>query len=1033
MAAFLHRLGLWVARHPLPVILGWVAVIVLMVLLVARIGALTTNDLTLPGTDSQRATDLLAAKFPPQQNGKSPIVFHAESGKIDTDARKNAIAKAAKALQAHPDVVSAPNPFGQNNAAQIAKDDTTAFIPVLLDINSADLTTEEAQEILDLAEVPVRGTGLEVAAGGSIGSELSKPETESSELVGIIAAMIILSFAFGTAVAMGIPIVTALAGLIVGLTGIGLMGHVVGIPDIAPTLATMIGLGVGIDYSLFLVNRHRRQLAEGMEMKESIALTVATSGGAVAFAGGTVVIALVALAVAGIPLVTSLGYASAVAVLTAVLAAITLLPAVLALLGARINRLRLPTWLRPPTKPAGTGMWAAWGRTVTRHPFMAIAASVVALGILAIPVLSLNLGQEDIGATPTDTTERQAYDLMTEGYGVGYNGPLLISVALDTPATTDPAVQKQLDQANALQAELEQEQKEGQAQQAALEQQAAALQAQQAQLEQQQAALLAQQADLERQAAALRAQRASAEAQLARIERQIAQIEGRRTDLLQRAETFLTKARQAASTGRAAEQRLQQVLAAIQAARAQLPGIADPADRQRVQDRIDALEQQAATLRQQIQAARADERAQKAQAATLRRQAAQQRRANPTVVNEARSLAQQVRTMAAEAARLDAQKRSLEAQAAELKRQAASLQAQAADLQAQKADLEALQAQAEAQQKQAEALKKQLTATLTKAGGDSRGTDPRLVKLQDALTDTPGIAVLSPPEINTAGDAAIFTAVPTTAPAATETADLVKTVRSTVIPEATAGSDIHAYVGGSTAANVDLAAKISSRLALVIATVLGLSFLVLLVAFRSLLVPLQAAVTNLLCVGAAFGVLTAAFQWGWGIGIFGVETTRDTVPIASYVPLMMFAVLFGLSMDYQVFLLSQISEHRRSGKDERAAVASGMAASAPVIVAAALIMIGVFGSFVLNGDPTVKQFGVGLATAVFLAAAMVLVLAPALLVSMGRGTWWLPSWLARIVPEVDIEGRGLEEKRRAEEVAEAKRPFPEPEPAAPAD
>ncbi len=472
--------------------------------------------------------------------------------------------------------------------------------------------------------------------------------------------------------------------------------------------------------------------------------------------------------------------------------------------------------------------------------------------------------------------------------------------------------------------------------------------------------------------------------------------------------------------------------AAIEAARARLPGILDPELRQRVEDRIAALEQQAQALRQQIQAAaRAQERAQKAQAAALRRQAAAQRRANPTIVNEARSLAQQVRDMAAEAARLEAQKRSLEAQAADLKRQAASLQSQAADLQAQEADLKALQATAQQQQKQADALKKQLTATLTKAGGDSRGTDPRLVKLQDALTATPGIAVLSPPDINKSGDAAIFNAVPTTAPAATETADLVKTVRSSVIPAATAGEDVQAFVGGSTAANVDLAAKISSRLLLVIATVLALSFLVLLLAFRSLLVPLQAAVTNLLCVGAAFGVLTAAFQWGWGISLFGVETTRDTVPIASYVPLMMFAVLFGLSMDYQVFLLSQISEHRRKGADERDAVASGMSASAPVIVAAALIMIGVFGSFVLNGDPTVKQFGVGLAVAVFLAGTMVLVLAPALLVAMGRGTWWLPGWLARIVPVVDIEGHGLEERRRAEEEAEAKPPPPPPPPAPP--
>ena len=227
--------------------------------------------------------------------------------------------------------------------------------------------------------------------------------------------MIILTFAFGTIVAMGMPIITAVIGLVVGLSAIGLMGHIVGVPDIAPTLATMIGLGVGIDYSLFLVSRHRRQIAAGMEMRESIATTVATSGGAVVFAGGTVVIALVSLAVAGIPLVTSLGYASAVAVLTAVLAAITLLPALLGVVGRHIESVRLPAFLRPKPKEPGTGLWDRWGRAVTNHPLIAIAASVIALGILAIPIFSLELGQEDIGATPKDTTERQAYDLMTRG------------------------------------------------------------------------------------------------------------------------------------------------------------------------------------------------------------------------------------------------------------------------------------------------------------------------------------------------------------------------------------------------------------------------------------------------------------------------------------------------------------------------------------------------------------------------------------------------------------------------------------------
>ena len=1012
MAKLLYRVGQAIARHPLPVLLVWVVITAALVASVGRVGALTTNDQSLPGTDSQRATDVLADRFPPQQNGKSPIVFHVESGTLDGGARKAAIGQAAKELAKLPDVVSAPSPFSQQGASGLSKDKATAFIPVLLGTSSADLTEREARSVLDTAERAARGTGMEVAAGGSIGSKLSKPATESSELVGIIAAMIILTFAFGTIVAMGMPIITAVIGLVVGLSAIGLMGHLVGVPDIAPTLATMIGLGVGIDYSLFLVSRHRRQIAAGMEMRESIATTVATAGGAVVFAGGTVVIALLALAVAGIPLVTSLGYASAVAVLTAVLAAITLLPALLGLVGRHIESVRLPAFLRPRKKEPGTGLWDRWGRAVTHRPLIAIAASVIALGILAIPVFSLTLGQEDIGATPKDTTERQAYDLMTVGFGVGYNGPLLIGVNLDTPATTDPAVQAQEDQANALQAQLEQEQKEGQAQQAALERQADALKAQQAELERQQAGLEAQEAELQRQAAALRVQQSQVQAEAARLKREIAAIEGRRGDLLTRAEALLARARQAAQRGRTLETRLSEILSRIAEIEARLPGIADPAALQDAQAQIAALQQQAQGVRAQIAAARAQERDLIAQAAALRKQAAGQRRASPTLRAQAQQLAQNAESLARSAAALEAQKRTLEAEGAALQRQAASLQAQAADLQAQEADLKALQATAAQQQKQAEALKKELTQELTKAGGDARGTDPRLVKLQDGLTGAGGVALVSPPQINKAGNAAVYSVIATTAPAATETADLVRTLRSSVIPTAVAGADIQAYVGGSTAANVDLAAEISSRLLLVIAVVLALSFLVLLIAFRSLLVPLQAAVTNLICVAAAFGVMTAAFQWGWGIGIFGVDTDSDTVPIASYVPLMMFAVLFGLSMDYQVFLLSQIAQHREEGEDDRSAVASGVANSAPVIVAAALIMIGVFGSFVLNGDPIVKQFGVGLAVAVFLAATMVLVLAPAVLVMMGGRTWWLPAWLSKVVPHVDIEGKAIAEAQR---------------------
>src|SRR5215207_1455845 len=283
MAGFLYRLGRWIAAHRWWVLLAWVVVLVVFVVAISRIGAETSNNVDLPGTGSQKATDLLADRFPPQQNGQNPIVFHFDSGKLTASDNEKAVNQAAKAIQGLPYVVSAPSPFGDQPTGTVSDDEKTAFIPVLLDISSADLDEEEAQAVLDAAEKPAEPLGMEVAAGGSIGSELSTPATESSELVGIIVAMIILTLAFGSIVAMGMPIVSAVVGLAVGLTGIGLVGHLFAVPDIGPTLAIMIGLGVGIDYALFLVSRHRAQLAEGEEMHESIALALATSGSAIVF------------------------------------------------------------------------------------------------------------------------------------------------------------------------------------------------------------------------------------------------------------------------------------------------------------------------------------------------------------------------------------------------------------------------------------------------------------------------------------------------------------------------------------------------------------------------------------------------------------------------------------------------------------------------------------------------------------------------------------------------------------------------------
>jgi uncharacterized membrane protein YdfJ with MMPL/SSD domain len=280
------------------------------------------------------------------------------------------------------------------------------------------------------------------------------------------------------------------------------------------------------------------------------------------------------------------------------------------------------------------------------------------------------------------------------------------------------------------------------------------------------------------------------------------------------------------------------------------------------------------------------------------------------------------------------------------------------------------------------------------------------VNLQSALTATQGVVSLTPPQINKKGDVVLLSAVPSTSPASDDTATLVKTVRNDVLPPVNPAG-MTSYVGGFTASYVDLASLITARLLLVIGTVILLGYLLLVIAFRSLLIPLQAAITNLLSAAAAFGVLTAAFQWGWGISLLGIDTPDTSVPIASYVPLMMFAGLFGLSMDYEVFLVSHIDAHHHRGEEAREAAASGLASSARITTAAALIMASVFASFILNGDPTIKQFGVGLATAVLLAGLLVVTLGPAVIVLFGRAAWWLPAWLDKILPHISVEGETM--------------------------
>ena len=433
MTRVLYQLSQLCVRRKFVVVGVWLVAAVALVVVSHGLGDNTNDNLSLPGTNSQHATDTLTRSFPAQANGTSPIVLHASNGKL-TDAKyAAAVNAAATGVAGEPHVASVVNPLTTQGASALSKDQSTGYLAVATSVSPGSLTVGDVRRIIAGAE-PARAAGLEVQTGGQLGQKVSKTSTESSELIGIAAAMVILTLTFGTAVAMFLPILTAILGLLSTLSVISLLGHVGTVPTVAPTLATMIGLGVGIDYALFIVTRHFRGLHDGLPLPESIARATATSGGAVFFAGCTVTIALLSLAVAGIPLVTMLGLMAAIAVVVAVAAALTLLPALLAIVGPHINSLRVRT---PATdEQAKQGMWAKWARDIAKHPLVTGLLALIILIPLMIPLGSLVLGQQDTAALSTKTTARQAYDLIAKNFGPGVNGPLLIAVSLAPAATS---------------------------------------------------------------------------------------------------------------------------------------------------------------------------------------------------------------------------------------------------------------------------------------------------------------------------------------------------------------------------------------------------------------------------------------------------------------------------------------------------------------------------------------------------------------------------------------------------------------------
>jgi putative drug exporter of the RND superfamily len=725
MAALLDRLGRAAARRKWLTVGVWILVAIVVAGVAVAAGGKTIDVFSIPGAQSQQATDLLNRRFPSRAGDTAAIVVAAPKGATLRDPALGAAVAATQARVArlpHVTQVAGPATPGAGGAF-VSRDATVGYANVQYDRKATALPSDAFRQ-LEGAAAPARQAGLRVVYGGAVADVFNQQTTDSADAIGILVAVVILLVAFGSVIAMSIPIGTALFGLAVGLSLIFALAAVTDIGTVAPTLATMIGLGVGIDYSLFIVTRHRQNLASGMPVTESIGLANGTAGQAVLFAGGTVVIAICGLALAGIPYVTWLGLTSAMVVLVMMAAAVTLIPALLALAGNHLNRARTPRLRRSARTPdhhsltgARSHGWERWARFMSRHRWPAVFASLAVLLVLAAPVLGIRLGQVDDGSAPRDTTQRQAYDLISEGFGKGANGPLVLAVAFPHPGVTE----------------------------------------------------------------------------------------------------------------------------------------------------------------------------------------------------------------------------------------AASL-------------------------------------------------------VEAAVARVPGVTAVAPPQLSPARDAAVIVVVPSTAPQSAATENLVNRLRSSVLPPAVHGTGAAVYVGGITAGYIDLGQRIQDRLPLFIGAVVGLAFLLLMMVFRSIFVPLKAAIMNLLSIGAAFGVIVAVFQWGWLQGLVGVS---ETTPIVAYVPMMMFAILFGLSMDYEVFLLSRIREDYQETNDNLDSVINGLAVTARVITSAALIMISVFLGFVVSPEPTVKMFGLGLAVAVFVDATVVrLVLVPATMELLGDANWWLPGWLDRILPRIEIEEGG---------------------------
>ncbi len=704
----------WCIGHRRWVVIGWIVLALGSTAIASAVGRHYATNFSLPGTESQRALDLLTREFPAQSGDRDTIVFHTTQGTVFSSAVRGTMEPLFARASTFPHVVGVVSPYSTRGALQVSRDRRTAFAVVNYDKRANLLPNDAGKPILGAVNAASR-PGLQVAAGGQVVEDAEGFSIGPATSVGVLAALVILLMTFGSLIAAGMPLITAGFGLITGVALIGLATHVTSMSNVAPELAVMIGLGVGVDYALFIVTRFRENYGRLGDVQHSVIEAMDTSGRAILLAGATVVIALLGMFATGVSFMYGMAIASILAVLFTMLASLTVLPALLSRFGPRLVR---PGRRARRREAAGVApresLWRRWSLMVQARPWpLALAASAVMIGFL-IPVTQLRLDNSDAGNDPSNTSTHEAFNLLSQGFGPGFNGPLSLVAELRSPA----------------------------------------------------------------QAGALPALRA-------------------------------------------------------------------------------------------------------------------------------------------------------------------------------------------------------------------------------AVASAPGVAAVSDPRLSPSGAVAVLTAYPASAPQDQATTDLVNHLRHDVLPPIKQRTGVPVLVGGFTAGSIDFANVLAGKLPLFIAIVVVLSALLLFVMFRSLVIPIQAAVMNLLSIGGALGATVAVFQLGWLSGLLGLEKG----PVEPWVPVLMFAVVFGLSMDYEVFLVSRVREEWVRGRDATAAVADGIAFTGRVISAAAAIMVCVFLSFMLGDERSVKEFGFGLAGAVFLDALVVrCVMLPAVLEILGAVTWKLPAWLDARLPHINIEG-----------------------------